>query len=367
MKEMQNYRSKVENVLNLSYRESLARGIFFGLTGLSGNIIILSVLYYGGTLVTESALSVGQLSSFLLYAAYVGIAFGGLSSFYSDLNKGLGASTRLFQLLDRVPSIPIAQGVSLASDSVRGSLRLEDVSFAYPTRPDRRIFEHFSLHVPAGSVVALVGSSGSGKSTIASLLLRLYDPQEGRITIDDTPLCDIDPASLRSVIASVSQEPSLFSSTILENIVYGCRNPDSVSMEDVVRAATEANAISFISGFPDQFETVVGERGVMLSGGQKQRIAIARAIISNPKILLLDEATSALDSESESLVQEALERLMKNKTVITIAHRLSTIRNADQIAVLHEGSIAELGPYAELMRRPDGLFRKLVERQTITS
>lgn len=365
--EMKRYDRNIDSVLHMTYKESLARGIFFGLTGLSGNIIILSVLYYGGGLVTESALTVGQLSSFLLYAAYVGIALGGVSSFYSEMNRGLGASSRLFTLMDRVPMIPTHGGIKLPLDGFRGDIEFTDVKFAYSTRPEAIIFKNLCLSVPSGSVVAVVGSSGSGKSTIASLLLRLYDPLSGEITIDGIPVTQLDPAWLREVIGSVSQEPVLFSTTIRENLLYGAQNPAAVTDRELLDAAREANALSFIKSFPEEFDTIVGERGVMLSGGQKQRIAIARALISNPRILLLDEATSALDAESESLVQEALERLMHGRTVITIAHRLSTIRNADQIAVLYEGVISELGSYKELMMKPNGIFRKLVERQTISS
>ncbi|XP_045584652.2 ATP-binding cassette sub-family B member 10, mitochondrial [Procambarus clarkii] len=365
-REMKTYDSNIDSVLHMTYKESLARAIFFGLTGLSGNVIILSVLYYGGGLVSESSLTIGQLSSFLLYAAYVGIALGGISSFYSEMNRGLGASTRLFGLMDRIPKIPTHGGISLPLDGFRGDINFTNVNFAYSTRPEAVIFKNLSLSVPSGSVVAVVGASGSGKSTIGSLLLRLYDPLSGEITIDDVPLTQLDPSWLHTVIGSVSQEPVLFSTTIHENLLYGAQDPAAITNEDIVTAAKEANALSFINSFPEGFDTVVGERGIMLSGGQKQRIAIARALISNPRILLLDEATSALDSESESLVQEALERLMHGRTVITIAHRLSTIRNADQIAVLHEGAISEVGSYTELMQK-NGIFRKLVDRQTLVS
>lgn len=367
MGEVERYRRRVDEVLRMTYREAFARGVFFGLTGLSGNIIILSVLYYGSGLVAESALSVGQLSSFLLYAAYVGISLGGLSGFYSEMNRGLGASTRLFQLIDRKPEMPVLGGIRLDSATFRGDVQFSGVSFAYPSRPDTPIFRSLDLSVPAGSVVAVVGSSGSGKSTIGSLLLRLYDPQAGQVTVDGVPVTQLDPSWLRANIGAVSQEPMLFSTTIRENLLYGVADPEAVTDEELLSAVRQANALPFIQSFPEGLDTLVGERGIMLSGGQKQRIAIARALITNPRILLLDEATSALDAESESLVQEALERLMEGRTVITIAHRLSTIKNASQIAVLDKGAVVELGSYSQLMAHPGGIFYKLVERQTITS
>ncbi|CAL4177019.1 unnamed protein product, partial [Meganyctiphanes norvegica] len=271
----------------------------------------------------------------------------------------------IFLLCGRPCAVPLECRLTISSDTLIGNICFENISFAYPTRPDMPIFKNFSLTVPAGSIVAVVGSSGSGKSTLGSLLLRLYDPKEGQVTLDGISITQIDPAWLRFNVASVSQEPVLFSSSIRENLLYGARDPESVTEQQLKHAAQEANAWTFIQSFPEGLDTLVGERGVMLSGGQKQRIAIARALISNPRILLLDEATSALDAESESLVQEALDRLTVGRTVITIAHRLSTIRSANQIAVLHEGQVVELGSYQELMELPDGIFRKLVEKQTI--
>ncbi|CAL8111742.1 unnamed protein product [Orchesella dallaii] len=362
--ENQAYESKILDVLKLSYKEALARGVFFGMTGLSGNFIILSVLYYGGSLVAEDAITVGALSAFLLYAAYVGVAIGGLSSFYSEMMKGLGASTRLWELIDRTPTIPLRGGV-IPKKELLGNILLKNISFSYPTRPDALIFDNVNLDIPAGSIVAIVGSSGSGKSTLGCLLLRFYDPTSGMITVDGMSVSQIDPHWLRQQIGTVSQEPILFSSSIKDNILYGAINPQSIPEERVLEVAKEANALDFILKFPQGFDTLVGERGVMLSGGQRQRIAIARALMKNPKILLFDEATSALDAESEHLVQEALERVAKNRTVITIAHRLSTIRHADKIAVLNDGKFSEVGAYHELMAIEDGMFRRLVEKQTI--
>lgn len=365
-KEVLTYQNRINSVLTIMYKESLLKGVFFGATGLSGNIIVLSVLYYGGLLMVNSQITVGELSSFLLYAAYVGISLGGLTSAYSEVMKGLGASTRLWQIIDRVPAIPLSTGIIPVGNTV-GEVEFCNVTFRYPLRPEVFIFNHFSLKVPSGSVTAVVGSSGSGKSTLANLLLRFYDPESGKIFIDGVDIAILNPEWVRTIIGTVSQEPVLFSCSVQDNILYGVSKRSSVNEEQLISVCKEANAYEFIQNFPEKFNSLVGERGLMLSGGQRQRIAIARALLKNPRILLLDEATSALDAESECLVQEALERLMKDRTVITIAHRLSTIKRANQIAVLSEGKIIELGSYETLMSISDGCFRKLVEKQTIFS
>lgn len=308
-------------------------------------------------------MTVGELSSFLMYTFWVGISIAGLSSFYSEMMMGFGAGARLWQLLDRKPEFSLDEGLVLPTDQMRAQIEFCDISFAYPSRKEAPIFKNLSLVVPAGMVMAVVGSSGSGKSTVVSLLLRLYDPDAGKITLDGHDIRDLNPCWLRSQIGTVSQEPVLFSTSIMENIAYGAVNPDAVTTEDIYRAARVANAYEFIHAFPNGFKTVVGEKGVLLSGGQKQRIAIARALLKNPKILLLDEATSALDAENESLVQEALERLMEGRTVVIIAHRLSTIKNADAVAVLDQCRVAECGQHMELLSNKDGLFRKLMEKQ----
>ncbi|WAR19688.1 ABCBA-like protein [Mya arenaria] len=314
-----------------SYNKALQK------TGFSGNLIVLSVFYAGGYMMSESMLTIGELSAFLLYAAYIGISLSGMTSFYSELNKGLGAS-------GIVPIKPL-----------QGKIDFREVNFKYPSREESSILSRLNLTMPPGTVTAVVGASGSGKSTLGR-----------EIYLDDVNIRDIDPQWLRHQIGVVSQEPALFSCSIADNIRYGATDPSVVTSEMVEDAARQAFADIFIRNFPQQYDTLVGERGLMLSGGQKQRIALARAIIKNPKILLLDEATSALDSESEYYVKEALHRLMVGRTVITIAHRLSTIREADQIAVLDKGAVAELGSYEQLTAMQDGIFRKLVEKQTIT-
>ncbi|XP_074804927.1 ATP-binding cassette sub-family B member 10, mitochondrial isoform X2 [Natator depressus] len=363
MTEIEKYTSKVDYVLQLAKREALARAGFFGATGLSGNMIVLSVLYKGGLLMGSAHMTVGELSSFLMYAFWVGVSIGGLSSFYSELMKGLGAGGRLWELIERKPELPFNDGIVLNKDMFKGALEFKEIHFAYPTRPEISVFQDFSLSIPAGSVMALVGPSGSGKSTIVSLLLRLYDPISGSITVDGIDVRQLNPLWYRTKIGTVSQEPILFSCSIAENIAYGAEDPSMVTVEEIQKVAEIANAANFIRDFPEGFHTSVGEKGTLLSGGQKQRIAIARALLKNPKILLLDEATSALDAENEYLVQEALDRLMEGRTVLIIAHRLSTIQNADSVAVLDQGRITECGKHEELLANPNGLFRKLMKKQ----
>ncbi|CAN9506953.1 unnamed protein product [Ophioblennius macclurei] len=363
LSEVNTYIQKANHVLTLARKEAVLRAGFFGVTGLSGNIMILSVLYKGGLLMASQHMTVGELSSFLMYTFWVGISIAGLSSFYSELMKGFGAGSRLWELLDRKPEFSLDEGQVIPQDQLKGQLKFCDISFAYPTRKEVPIFKNLSFTVPSGTIMAVVGSSGSGKSTLVSLLLRLYDPDAGIITIDGHNIRNLNPCWLRSHIGTVSQEPVLFSCSVRDNIAYGAVNPAAVTSEDIYKVARVANAYDFIQAFPQGFDTVVGEKGVLLSGGQKQRIAIARALLKNPKILLLDEATSALDSENEFLVQEAMERLMEGRTVMIIAHRMSTIKNADLVAVLYNQHVAECGPRTELLRNEQGLFRKLMEQQ----
>lgn len=273
--EIARYTTKLNDLLQLCYKESFYRGLFFGMTGLSGNAIILSVLYYGGSMITDSTITVGNLSAFLLYAAYIGVSIGGLSSFYTELNRALGASTRLFQLIDRQPKIPITGGVVLDRE-LSGDVTFRDVSFRYPSREDCWILKDFNLRVPECSMTAIVGPSGSGKSTIASLLLRLYDPVSGCVLLDGHDLRELDPVWVKSQIGFVSQEPVLFGGTIRDNISYGTLDATS---ENVVHAARQANVLEFAEKMPNGLDTMVGERGVTLSGGQRQRVAIARALV----------------------------------------------------------------------------------------
>lgn len=359
IQEVQKYTFKLQNVLKLCYKESLYRGIFLGTTGLSGNAIVLSVLYYGGIMVSDSTITIGNLSAFLLYAAYVGISMNGLSSFYSELNKALGASTRLFELIDRKPKIPIQDGQVLKKE-LTGDIIFQNVNFYYPTRENSLILKDFNLHIPNHSITAIVGSSGSGKSTIVLLLLRLYDPCKGSILLDKHDLKELNPIWVKSQIGVVPQEPILFSGTIKDNIIYGTEN---VTEHDVEQIAKEVHILEFTQKMKDGLNTIVGERGITLSGGQRQRIAIARALIKKPKILILDEATSALDAESEHFVQEALERAIYGKTVLVIAHRLSTIKNADKIVVINQGQVVETGTYNQLISLDQSYFKNLVKHQ----
>lgn len=310
-------------------------------------------------MVKNGVISLGDLTSFLMYTAYAGSSMFGVSSFWSELMKGVGAASRLFELQDRKPNIAATVGVPVKS--AQGPIKFSDVSFSYPTRPAVTIFEGLDFEIPSGSNVAIVGPSGGGKSTIGSLLLRFYNPTKGSIFINGVDISTMNGKALRRRIGMVGQEPVLMSGTIAENIAYG--KPHATRAE-IIAAARKANC-EFISDFPDGLDTSVGARGAQLSGGQKQRIAIARALLKEPDILILDEATSALDAESETLVNSALAALLKgHNTTISIAHRLSTIKRSDRIIVLgSDGKVAEQGTYRELSVNPESAFSKLMEWQ----
>jgi putative ABC transport system ATP-binding protein len=357
--EVHRYNTQVRKIFELGKKESLISATFFSSTGFMGNMTILTLLYIGGSMVSNGTITIGELTSFLMYTAYAGSSLFGLSSFYSELMKGVGAASRLFELQDRQPSMSPTAGLPVTN--ARGPIRFENLTFSYPTRPAVKIFQNLDFEIPQGTNVAIVGPSGGGKSTIASLILRFYSPSEGRILIDGKDITTMNMKSLRRRIGIVSQEPVLFSGSIAENIAYA---KPSATRAEIMRAARKANC-QFISDFPDGLDTPVGARGTQLSGGQKQRIAIARALVKEPDILILDEATSALDAESETLVNEALASLLRgSNTTISIAHRLSTIKRSDTIICLgSDGRVAEMGSYKELSSRPDGAFTKLMEWQ----
>jgi ABC transporter fused permease/ATP-binding protein len=359
--EAERYASAVEQSFQLAKKRNVISGVFMSIAMAASTAAIAVVMGYGGRLVATHTMSVGQLTSFLVYTLVVAFSLGALGDLWADFMRAAGAAERVFEITDRVPSIPSAGGE--VPGGVTGRIELEGVEFAYPTRPDAPVLRGLDLRMEPGQVVAVVGASGAGKSTIAALLSRLYDPTSGVVRLDGRDLRDLDPQWLRKQIGVVAQEPMLFSSSIAENIRYGKRTATDAEVE---HAARVANAHDFVSSFPEKYATRVGERGVQLSGGQKQRIAIARAVLKDPKILVLDEATSALDAESEHLVQEALDRLLEGRTTLVIAHRLSTVKNADRVLVLDGGRVVQQGTHGELVAEA-GLYRKLVERQFVAA
>uniref|UniRef100_A0A8C6NX79 ATP-binding cassette, sub-family B (MDR/TAP), member 9 n=3 Tax=Nothobranchius TaxID=28779 RepID=A0A8C6NX79_NOTFU len=319
----------------------------------------VAVLYYGGHLVLTGQMSSGGLISFFIYMLELGECFASIASVYTGLMQGVGAAEKVFEYLDRKPKHP-AEGAD-APDICTGLVEFKDITFAYPTRSETDILKGVSFTLRPGEVTALVGPSGSGKSSCVSLLENFYVPQQGHVLLDGKPVNTFQHSYLHSKVALVGQEPVLFARTVKENIAYGLSD---VSMEAVVQAATKANAHDFISALPRGYDTSVGEKGTQLSGGQKQRVAIARALIRNPRVLVLDEATSALDAESEHIVQQALNNIMQEHTVMVIAHRLSTVEKADNIVVIDGGLVAEQGSHDELMAS-GGLYCKLVQRQVL--
>ena len=335
------------------------RGAFlsFIIFGLFGGIVL--VLWTGVKMVQHAELSIGSLTSFMLYTTFIGAAMGSFAELFSQLQKALGATERIDEILREVPE-PFTSGMHASGRdeevSLKGAVTLQHVQFSYPGRRGEPVLRDISFEVNAGERLALVGSSGSGKTTLFALLQRFYDVDEGIILIDGKDIKEYPLQAIRSGMAIVPQDILLFGGSIRENIAYG---KPGASDEEIMRAAVQANAHDFIMKFPDGYLTLCGDRGIQLSGGQRQRIDIARAVLSDPAILLLDEATSSLDSESEKLVQEALEHLMQGRTSFIIAHRLSTIRNIDRIMVLKEGRIIESGTSRELLEKEDGFYRML--------
>jgi ABC-type multidrug transport system fused ATPase/permease subunit len=357
--EIERYTSKIREVVKVAIKGGQLRGYFasFIIVCLFGTIV--AVVWYGVQLSIAGEITVGELFTFILYSSYVGASSGGIAELYAQMQKAIGATERVFELLEEIPE-KINSTENQNFPKIKGDVSFENVAFTYPSRKEIQVLKEVSFTALSGQKIAIVGPSGAGKSTIASLLLRFYDTTGGSITIDNKNMLEYDLEALRGNMSIVPQDVILFGGTIKENIAYGKPN---ATEEEIMLAAKQANALQFIQGFPERFETVVGERGIKLSGGQRQRIAIARALLKNPSILILDEATSSLDSESEKLVQEALEILMQGRTSIIIAHRLSTIRSADQILVLDQGQITEKGTHQELLAIENGIYKNLSNLQ----
>jgi ABC-type multidrug transport system fused ATPase/permease subunit len=358
--EIARYDGKIKEVVKIAIKGGKYRGYFasFIIFCLFGAIV--TVVWFGVRLSISGEMSVGQLISFVLYSTFVGASFGGIAELYAQIQKAIGATERVFELLDETPEKINSEHNSASIQKIKGNVTFNNVHFSYPSRKEMEVLKGVSFSANFGQKIAVVGPSGAGKSTIASLLLRFYDIEKGEILVDGKNIYDYDLENLRGNMSIVPQDVILFGGTIRENIAYGKPN---ASEEEIILAAKQANALNFIESFPEKFETIVGERGIKLSGGQRQRIAIARALLKNPSILILDEATSSLDSESEKLVQEALEILMEGRTSIIIAHRLSTIRSANQILVLDNGIIAEQGTHQDLITLENGIYKNLSNLQ----
>ena len=354
------YSNAVDKVVKISLEFAKVRGLFFSfiVTVLFGGIFY--ILYKGALMVENDTMEVGDLFSFIIYTGILGGAIASFGTLYATLASAIGATERVQSILDSNGEISLEDSKQKNEVTLSGDIVYKNVQFSYPTRQEMDILKGIDLEIKEGQKVALVGQSGSGKSTIVALLMNFYPLDSGEILINGRPIHEYNISQLRQNVGIVPQEVILFGGTIRENILYG--KPDA-SEAELIEAARKSNCLEFIESFPDKFETVVGERGIKLSGGQRQRIAIARAILKDPRILLLDEATSSLDAESERLVQEALDALMEGRTSIIIAHRLATIKDVDQIYVMEEGRIVEKGTHKELMDLPDGAYRSLAKLQ----
>ncbi|HET6557431.1 MAG TPA: ABC transporter transmembrane domain-containing protein [Prolixibacteraceae bacterium] len=359
--EIARYKDKTQEIAHIGmlsgkYKGAFSAFIVFGLFG-----ALTAVIWKGSALLAEGELVAGDLFSFVIYSAFVGGTIGGLASVYTSIQKFIGATEDLFGIFNEQEEDIMDVSKPLHPEEViKGEISFDDLTFAYPSRPNENVLRNIDVRIKANQMIALVGASGAGKSTIAALLLRLHDPVSGELLFDGKDSRQYPISALRKQIALVPQDIFLFGGTIRENIAYG---KTGATDEEITEAARKANAMEFISRFPEKLDTIVGERGTQLSGGQRQRIAIARAVLKNPKILILDEATSSLDSEAERLVQDALEKLMRGRTSVVIAHRLSTVRKADQILVLDQGRLVEKGTHEELIQLSNGIYRNLSELQ----
>ena len=342
-------------ISNARYRGAFVSFMIFSVFG-----AIAFVMWFGAGMIQSGQLTIGSLTMFVIFSMFVGGTFAGFADMFGQLQKTLGATQSIREILRAEgESIELRQTTTDPAFRLKGNVRFDHVAFSYPSRKDVHVLKDISLTAENGEQIAIVGPSGAGKSTIASLLLRFYEPDAGMILFDERPSAEFPLSQLRMQMAFVPQDVILFGGTIKENIAYG---KPGAGDEEIFSAAMKAHAHEFVDRFPEKYETIVGERGIKLSGGQRQRIAIARAILKDPAILILDEATSSLDSESEALVQDALENLMKGRTSFVIAHRLSTIRSADKIVLIDKGVVSESGTHQQLMSH-NGLYRKLNDMQ----
>ena len=359
--EMKRYKNSISEMVKLAVRSAKARGSFVSFLMFSVFGAIVLVVWYGTTLMQNGVLTIGDLTAFVVYTAFVGGTMAGFAELFSSFQKALGATQRVRELLqETAESVEVDYTPVDSKYKLNGEVELNHIAFSYPSRKEIPVLKDVNIQAEKGKKIAIVGPSGAGKSTIISLLLRFYEPDAGALLFDGREASTFPISELRKQMALVPQDVMLFGGSIFENIAYGKYN---ATKEEVEEAAKKANAHDFITSFPEGYQTLVGERGIKLSGGQRQRIAIARAILKDPVILLLDEATSSLDSESESLVQEALNKLMMGRTSFVVAHRLSTIRNADNIIVLEDGMVVESGTHKELVSLDEGLYKNLTRLQ----